>query len=158
MGVVGFFGIFLLIEKFLYRILPMSELLKYLLWPNLGTAAYDNPKVVSLLIASLCLIGLSLLIRLWRKRLSNSVTRRLSRSWAASALWFGIAALILTVSRAEGISYVSMRLWWVVWALILIIYIFFQIKIFRTRHYEKIATKIVEDPLVKYLPRKKKRK
>ena len=154
----GFFGFLLIIRKFLYRIPPMSEFLKYLLWPNLGTAAYDNPKVVSLLILSLCLIGFSFLIRLWRKRLKNSVTRRLSRSWASAALWFGITALILTVSRTEGISYVSMRLWWFVWALVLIIYIVFQVKIFRMRHYEKIATKIIEDPLVKYLPKKKKRK
>ncbi|MBU0766576.1 hypothetical protein KKF55_02215 [Patescibacteria group bacterium] len=135
----------------------MSDLLKYILWPNLGTATYDNPKVLALLGVAIGLITISFIVRIWRKRLSNSITKKLSRSWASAALWFGISALVLTVSRAEGISYVSMRLWWMVWALILAIYVVFQVKTFRTRHYKKIVTEIVDDPLKKYLPKKKRR-
>lgn len=156
-GFLGFLGFFLLIKKFLYRISSMTDLVKYILWPNLGTTTYDNPKVVAFFVVALGLIALSFSICMWRKGLKNSVTKKLSRSWASAALWFGISVLILTVSRVEGISYVSMRLWLIVWALILAIYIVFQIKTFRARHYEKIATEIVDDPLKKYLPKKKRR-
>lgn len=136
----------------------MTELLKYILWPNLGTTTYDNPKVLVLLGIAAGLMVLSFIVRFWRKRVQNSVTRKLSRSWSSASFWFGFVALILAVSRVEGISYVSMRLWWIVWVVMLVVYVFFQVKLFRMRHYEKIATEVLEDPRAKYLPKRKKRK
>jgi len=136
----------------------MSNLLTYLLWPNPPAVPYDNQKIIILLVLSFGLIAVSFTLRMWRKRLTNAVTKRLSRSWPRSLLWFGIAGVILTMARVEQISYVSMRLWWGVWLLLALVYLFFQIKFWRMRYYKKLPSKNTEDPRAKYLPRRKKRR
>lgn len=63
----------------------------------------------------------------------------------------------MVISRAEGISFLSMRVLWLIWLIVLLLVIVLQIKLFRMRHYEKLpAQKREEDPREKYLPRKKK--
>ena len=102
------------------------------------------------------LILLSIAIRFWRQHVENSVTRRLSRSWASATLWFGIVGLMLTVARVEQISYVSMRFWWGVWLLSLLLMIVVQLKRWRAMHYQVLPKMTVDDPREKYLPRRKK--
>jgi len=130
----------------------------YFLWPNPGQLPYNDPKIVTFLCLAFGLILLSFVLGSWRRRLSNSVTKRLSRSWSTVSLWFGIIALVLIVSRAEQISYMSMRLWWAIWFFALLMYCFFQVRIFRARYYEKLPRKDIEDPRKKYLPNKKTRR
>ncbi len=127
----------------------------YLFWPNLGTSTYNNPRVILLLILCLLLIAARFAIAMWRKKLQNPVTKRLSNSWASSSFWFGFVGLFLVVSRVEGISYISMRIWWIVWALALLLYLAFQVRRFRAKHYEKMPVEVVLDPRDKYLPKKK---
>ncbi|MDP7247560.1 MAG: hypothetical protein QF741_02970 [Candidatus Peribacteraceae bacterium] len=135
----------------------MKQLVTYLLWPNNPVIPYGSPKLTMFLLLAFGLIVVSFTLRMWRKKLDNQVTKKLSRSWPGACLWFGIAALVLTVARAEQISYVSMRLWWVVWLIGWVVYVFFQIKMFKLKYYKKLPSETVNDPRKKYLPRRKKR-
>ena len=128
----------------------------YLFWPNPGNATYESPKALALLVFCAVLVVGSLAIRFWRKSLKNSVTRKLSRSWPAASFWFGLTGLILVVCRVEGISYLSMRFLWVLWGLSLLLFLYFQVKLFRARHYEVVPREERMDPREKYLPKKKK--
>ncbi len=134
----------------------MSDFLVYLFWPNPGNATYGSPKAIALTVLCFLLIALSFAVKNWRKK-QGSITKKLSRSWSSAFMWFGLTGLFLVVCRAEGISYVSMRVWWGVWLLIFAIYGFVQFKMFRSRHYEVLPQeKQQEDPRQKYLPKKKK--
>ncbi len=133
----------------------MRAFFGYWLYPNLGTASYSNPKVMVLLGVSVGLIVVSFLIRFWRKTLKNPVTRRLTSGWPTAAFWFGAVALFLTVSRAEGILFLSMRVNWVLWGLALALYLVLQVLNFRRRHYTVLEKRSGAHPMDKYLPRKK---
>lgn len=129
----------------------------YILWPNPPALNYDNTRILMLFFACFLLILIAIFIRSWRIRSSNSVAKRLSRSWTRALIWFGIIGIIMVVSRVEQISYLSMRLWWVVWALSLIFYLLFQTRSFRLRYYQKIITKTEADPRERYLPKRKRK-
>ena len=136
----------------------MTKFLTYIFYPNPGNATLTSPKALTLIIICGLMVIASFGIKFWRGRLKNPVTKRLSRSWARASFWFGVIGLILAYSRIESISYVSMRLWWIVWLGALIFYLFVQYKLFRARHYEVLPKeKAEEDPREKYLPRKKKK-
>jgi uncharacterized membrane protein len=132
-------------------------MLSYLFWPNPPAPAYSSPKVVMILLVCVVLIAASFSLKRWRSKQSSSVTRKLSKSWSRVALWLAISGLFLTVCRVEGISYISMRFWWIIWALSALLFVGFQIKMFRMRHYEVLPQEgKEEDPREKYLPKKKK--
>jgi hypothetical protein len=129
----------------------------YLFWPNPGTTSYSNPKVVAVLFICGAMLVASSLIKRWRLKQGNPVTKRLSKSWATASLWFGVVGLVLAVSRVEGIQFIAMRLWWLVWGVGLLLYVALQIRIFRARHYEILPQDTSSDPRAKYLPKQKKR-
>lgn len=134
------------------------EFLTYLFWPNPPAPSYQNPKIMVLLLVSLVFLAGSFAIKHWRKKQTSSVTKKLSRTWPGAALWFGLIGLFLTICRVEGISYLSMRVWWGVWAAGLLLFAFFQFKMFRMRNYEVLPQEqVAEDPKDKYLPKKKKK-
>ena len=128
----------------------------YLLWPNPEAATYDNPKVIVLFCICAVLVVLSVIIRRWRLHVQNPITRRLSRSWASATLWFGLTGLILAVARVEQISYISMRVWWAVWLLAIVLMFFVQWKRWRTMHYSVLPREKIDDPREKYLPKRKR--
>jgi len=128
----------------------------YIFWPRPPALGYEDPKIQAALLLCLVLIVLSFVIKYWRKKQANPITRKLSKSWSSAVLWFGVIGLVLTVARAEDISYVSMRFLWVVLGLIMILFVFLQYKLFRSRHYEKLPSAVQEDPRDKYLPKKKR--
>ncbi len=135
-----------------------TDPLTYIFYPNPGNASWDSQKAFALIIACGLLVVASFVIKYWRKRQQNPVTRKLSRSWSVSAFWFGIIGLILVLARLETISYVSMRLWWGVWAAAFIFYLYVQVRLFRARHYEVMPKERSDDPRERYLPQRKKRK
>lgn len=94
-------------------------------------------------------------LKRWRSRLEDPMKKKLSRSWPSASLWFGIIAAFLTISRAEGISYLSIRFFWIVWIIVLALFLFVQWKQFRARYYRRLPTEKVQDPREKYLPKKK---
>ena len=134
-----------------------TSLLHYVFYPNPGNVTYTSPAQGALLAISLALLALAVAIRIWRRRLSNPVTRKLSRSWSAVSLWFGIVGVVLVVSRVEQIQFIAMRFWWAVWIPALVAYVALQARLFRSRHYEVLPQVRVEDPRDKYLPGKKRR-
>jgi len=136
----------------------MTALLADWFWPNPAGWTYGTPKVVVLLTVSIGLIVLSFVLRMWRKRLTNPMTKTLSRSWPGASLWFGIVGLFLTVSRVEQIQFVSMQILWIFWLLAFIAYVTLQLLIFRRRHYTAVRTG--EAPgqnaeYARYLPKRK---
>jgi len=134
------------------------QILSYLFWPNPYAPDYSNPKVVLLLLVCGVLVVGSFALKRWRKNKKNAVTKKLSRSWPSAAFWFGLIGLFLVVSRVEGISYVSMRVWWLVWFVTMGIYVGIQIKMYSMRNYEVLPKEqSADDPREKYLPKKKKR-
>jgi hypothetical protein len=134
----------------------LSQFLIYLVWPNPGNVTYGSPKMLALIVFCLALIVAAFVISFWRKKLTNQITKKLSRSWGTACFWFGFSGLILAISRVEQIQYVAMRLWWVVWIVIAVLYILIQVKIFRARHYKVIPSESPMDPRAKYLPKRKK--
>jgi hypothetical protein len=131
--------------------------LSYLFWPNPGVSSYSQPKVMALLALCALLIAAAVALKIWRRKQQNQILRRLSRSWASASAWFGLIGLFLLVSRVEGVQYISMRFWWVVWLLSAAAYVYVQWKKFTLRYYEVLPTEQRVDPMDKYLPRRKKR-
>lgn len=129
--------------------------LSYLFWPNPGPIAAS--KFYGILLMGASFILLSLLIRFCRGRILDPKVRKFSASWANASLWFGVSALVLIVSRNEGIQFVSMRVLWVVWLTSLTSYVAFQVRRWQLRYYEVLPKVTVEDPLAKYLPKKKRK-
>ncbi|HVW66776.1 MAG TPA: hypothetical protein VHA78_03520 [Candidatus Peribacteraceae bacterium] len=135
----------------------LLQTFSFFFWPNPGNASYGSPKAMALLIFCVLLVALAVVISFWRRRLKNQVTKKLSRSWGSASFWFGFTGLILVIARVEQIQYIAMRVWWVAWVAAAILYVWFQIRLFRARHYEVIPTQTVADPRSKYLPKQKKR-
>jgi hypothetical protein len=131
-------------------------MLSYIFWPNPQATTYDNPKVLALLALCGLMIALGFAISFWRKQKGNPVTRRLTRSWPAACIWFGGIGLVLLIARVEQISYISMRVWWMVWAAALLLYVYVQFRRWRMMHYEVLPTHRMSDPREKYLPKRKK--
>ncbi|MEK7590737.1 MAG: hypothetical protein AAB489_00830 [Patescibacteria group bacterium] len=131
------------------------QILSYLFYPNPGNAGYGSPKAILLLGICATFVVLSLLVRFWRGRLGNPVTKRLSNSWSTALLSFGVTGIVLTVARVEGIQFVAMRFLWALWAAALALYLVYQIRNFRHRHYTVLPMVTVDDPRGKYLPAKK---
>lgn len=134
----------------------MTSFLTYLFYPNPGHLTYTSVQIVIAFCVSGALIVLSFLIRFWRSRLTNAVTKKLSRSWSSASLWFGIVGLVLVVSRVEKIQFIAMRFLWVIWAILLLLAVVLQYRIFRMRHYEVMPRAGKVDPRDHYLPGKKK--
>ncbi|MDA1208618.1 MAG: hypothetical protein O2904_01130 [bacterium] len=128
----------------------------YIFWPRPPALGYEDIKVQTFLFICLFFIVTSFALKHWRKKQPNPITRKLSKSWSSASMWFGIIGLVLTVARAEDISYVSMRFWWLVLGFVAAVYIFLQYKLFRSRHYEKLPSETKQDPREKYLPKKKR--
>ena len=135
----------------------LLQTFSYLFWPNPGNASYGSPKAIALIIFCVLLIIIAVVISFWRRGLKNQATKKLSRSWGSACFWFGFTGLILVVSRVEQIQYMAMRIWWVAWIIAAILYIWFQMKMFRMRHYEVLPAQSVSDPRSKYLPKQKKK-
>ncbi len=131
-------------------------MLSYLFWPNPQATTYDNPKVMALLIACGLMIVMSFAIAYWRRQKGNPVTRRLARSWPSAFVWFGGSGLVLAVARVEQISYISMRVWWIAWAFVLLLFVYAQFRRWRMMHYEVLPSSRINDPREKYLPKRKK--
>ncbi|MBI3331517.1 hypothetical protein HYZ99_00985 [Candidatus Peregrinibacteria bacterium] len=130
--------------------------LGYWFYPNPANASYDSPKAMALLGACALLVLLGIALRVWRGKLENPITRKLSATWSSTAIWFGLAGLIMVVSRVEQIQFVSMRALWVVWGALLAVCLFFQMRRYRQRHYTILPNVKTDDPRDRYLPAKKK--
>jgi hypothetical protein len=133
------------------------DLLRYLFWPNPGSASYTQTSIVVLLILTIGMIAGSFALSFWRKRQSNPVTRKLSAGWSRAAFWFGLFGLVMVVSRVENIQFIAMRALWLVWAAFLLLYVALQLKKWRMKHYEVLPSMVVSDPRDRYLPKKKKK-
>ena len=127
----------------------------YLFWPNPGASSYDNPRVMVLLCVGAALILLSFIVRYVRRSMGTQ-GRKLSKSWSSMFFWSGVVALVLTVSRVEQISYVSMRFWWIVWVASILLFVVVQWRRWRSLHYQVLPQQSVNDPRDKYLPHKKR--
>lgn len=117
---------------------------------------YADVQVLPFLLLAVGLLIASFFLSRWARSNPNPITKKLTKAWPKAAFVFGFAALILVVSRVEGIQYLAMPFLWVVWGLLGILYFLLQRRVFRSRHYEVVKTEHVEDPRERYLPKKKK--
>lgn len=131
-------------------------MLSYWFYPNPGAVSYENPKIIALIAVSLLLFLSSFALAYWRRRLQNPVTRRLTKSWGSVLRWFSGVGVLLTISRVEGVQFLSIRFLWLLWVLALLAFILFQAWKFRLRHYTILPHVFEEDPREKYLPKAKK--
>jgi len=130
--------------------------LSYLFDPVPQSPDYGDPQILPFLIVSVVLLVASFFLSGWRKRNTNPVTKKLSRSWATAAFVYGFVGLVLVVSRVESIQYVAMRFWWILWAGFLILFTTVQYRLFQSRNYEILPKQSVHDPRDRYLPKKKR--
>lgn len=119
-------------------------------------AHYSDGWVIGLIALSLVFVLGSFAISFWRKKLTNSITRKLSVSWSRMAFWMGLVGLVLVVARVERIQYIAMPFLWVIWAAILLLYVVVQWRIFVMKHYEVMPRSLEVDPNERYLPKRKK--
>jgi hypothetical protein len=104
----------------------------------------------------LFLVLASFLITFWRSRTSNPMTRLLSKSWPSAAFWFGISGVVFVVSREATVQFLSMRVLWIVWAVLLVLYLIVQFLSFSRRHYTVVQNRRIVDERDKYLPGRKR--
>ena len=133
----------------------MKQFLIYLFWPNPGDVAYTNPKALALIVLCCALLLGSMVLSQWRKKQANPLQKKISRSWATAAFWFGMRGLLFVLSRIEQIQYLSMRFLWVLWALCVVLFVLVQIRQYRRRFYKVLPSSSTEDPRAKYLPKRK---
>jgi len=131
-------------------------MLSYLFYPNNGTAPYSSTSVATFLVVCAVLIVVSYYLKKWISKQDNKQTRKLAKSWPSILHWYGIAGIVLAVSRAEGVLYLSMRIWWFVWGVTLVLIALLQWKKFVSKHYTVVEHVKVADPRDKYLPKKKR--
>lgn len=123
-------------------------------YPNLDFQYSTLTLVVSLLVL---ILGIALLI--YRKKLQKSPHKKWTRDYGKRLINLGIWALALLFFREMGMPYFSMRIWWLVWLILLL-----GFSLSATRQGRKAKAKplvIVPQALdarEKYLPKKKKRK
>ena len=127
-------------------------MLGYLFYPNPGNTEYSSPKVIILFALCALLIVASFGISTWRKKTSNSVSRRLSKSWPGMMRIFAVIGVVLILSRAEEIQFLSMRFLWLLWLLAVIAFICFQFFKFRKMHYTIVPKEKKRDPMESYIP------
>jgi phosphatidylglycerophosphate synthase len=133
------------------------DILAYIFDPHPEPVGYGNAKVIALLVLALVLMVSSIVLRMWRARQQNPMTRKLSRSWPTAAFWFGASALVMVVARTEDVLFIAMRFFWVLWILALVAFVVIQWRLFSARHYTVVKTISRDDPREKYLPKKKRR-
>lgn len=133
----------------------MKLFLSYWFWPNPAAWTYADTRVQGLLVMCLVFVVLSFALSFWRRSLSNHITKNLSKSWPSAILWFGIVGAVFVISRVEMIQFLSMRVMWALWFLLLLLYVGFQIVQFRRRHYTVMQRTQIVDERDKYLPRRK---
>lgn len=136
----------------------MLNIFRYLFWPNPGFASYSDPDIIAGFVVCAGLLILSFGLALWRRKQGSSITRKLSSGWSSAAFWFGLAGIVMLVSRVEDIQFVAMRFLWVMWTVLLLLYVFVQVRRWRQRHYEVLPTVTTHDPRDPYLPKSKKRR
>lgn len=79
--------------------------------------------------AAMVMITLGVILSLFRKFvIKNPDTRKLMRSFPKTFIWFGVIALFLIWMRVENVPYLSLRLWWAVYVIILLIVFYFLIR------------------------------
>lgn len=133
----------------------LLSFLGFLFYPNPGNAQYSSTSMVVLLVLSLGLVVLSFVVRSWRAAITNPITKKLSRSWSSVCFWFGVSGAVLVVSRVEQIQFFAMRFLWVLWFVGVLLFVYFQVKNFRARHYQVLPHAHQEDPRDRYLPGRK---
>ena len=129
-------------------------MLGYLFHPNPGYADYTSPKVLILFVVCIVFVLASFFVTRWRKGLSNTVTKKLSKSWASALRWFGITGVFLIICRVEQIQYFAMRSLWALWFIVVLLYVGLQLWFFKRKHYTVVTKEKKEDPREKYLPNK----
>lgn len=135
----------------------MSKLLTYIFYPNPGQFTYASAEIQVGLALCAALVLSSFGVRMWRARLTNSVTKKLSRAWSSVLFWFGVVGIVLLIARVEKIQFFAMRFAWVLWGIAFLLILFLQYKVYRARHYEVMPRAATpDDPRAKYLPGKKK--
>ena len=138
---------------FLQFLRTIRPYLRYFFAVNPGGATYGT--MTGLLVLCGALFVFSFVIRFWRRRITNAVTKNLSRSWSSTAFWFAIIGFLFIVCRVEGIQFLAMRFFWVLWGLGAALYLFFQVQQFRARHYRVLPKEHSHDPRERYLPKKR---
>ena len=131
-------------------------MMDYLFTVNPPQLPYADTAIIGGLALAVGLLILSYALSRWRRR-ADAVARKLSKSWPTVSVWFGIMALVLVLSRAEGIQVFSMRFLWVLWGALVLLFAILQWRLFTRRHYEVVKTPIFNDPRDAYLPKKKRR-
>jgi preprotein translocase subunit YajC len=131
-------------------------MLSYLFWPNNGTTPYSSTSVATFLVVCVLFIIISYYLRKWISKQSNKQTRKLTKSWPSILQWYGFIGVVLAVSRAEGILYLSMRIWWILWGATFVAIAILQWRKFTNKHYTVVEEVKVNDPRDKYLPKKKR--
>ena len=105
--------------------------------------------------------GSFILNYLRKKHIQDPVLKKTVRAIPKCMRWVSLIALILTLSRLEGVPYLSMRIWWIVLLLGMITFeiINWRKYFIRTKQKEKYAGKIDENnEKTKYIPKKKRKK
>lgn len=124
--------------------------------PFPSASDYSDAGLLPFMMVAAALLIASFFLSRWSRANANPVTKKLSKSWPRAAFIFGFIALILVVSRAESIQYIAMPFLWVVWAVLGLLYVTLQYRVFRARHYQVLKIEHVEDPREKYLPKRRK--
>lgn len=105
-------------------------------------------------------IGLGLLVvsgifSLLRKTWSP-VIKKMTKGYAKTLRWIGFSMLILTGLRLQGIPYFSMRIWWIVLFIVILLYIIREIRHWSRDYSTRVEQKEKKTIEKKYVPGKKK--
>lgn len=112
---------------------------------------------------TLILIGIllisSIAVHYYRqKECKDRIAKKLLKTIPSGLFNFGVTLILLWLFRETGLPYLSMRLWWFLFAIVFVVWIFKKIRFYRTNYQLKMNKLKNQSTKNKYLPKKKKRK
>lgn len=100
-------------------------------------------------------IGLLLLSAAMRRMTFPQSVRMATRTWPTMLLVYGFGGLLLGVSEAEGITFLSMRFLPLLWLFLLLLTVTLHALFWKKRAYTVVRQQRVHDPRDTYLPGKR---
>ncbi len=131
-----------------------AQLVTLSFWFTLRPAPMQSGLVRGLLIAvPLLLIAFAVALPLLRRAGVQWVFVRKGSKVVAWAATLGLLAALFTFSRFEGIPFFAMRMWWVLWAVLALVWGYTIVKASLRIPGQRTSAQKHYDDFIKYLPR-----
>lgn len=104
-----------------------------------------------------CFFVLSIIIKIYRKKYAkDAIVKKMIKRYPGKLLLFATILIVLLLTREAGVPFLSMRLWWFLFLIVLIWWVL-KIALNFKKEYKRRLKQVNKHAVkAKYLPKKKK--